>query len=183
MDPYPPKLMLFVSPGFCELLRRSLTSLMYADNTLIYDTHCLFRDVANCSNMIDCSAECVCRVPADTTTLNNWTLNNNTTFNARKCMSMAISRSSESAVGSLSLDGEVIPCYDSVKHLGVMLSSKLSWSSHIDSLVNKTAPKISLKSGWCIAASAVLGDKSDLPVVSPAYAGVRIASMGELLSA
>ena len=74
---------------------------------------------------------------ADTTTLSNWALNNNTTFNARKSMSTAISRSSESVVGSLSLNGELIPCYDSVKHLGVM--SKLSWSSDIDSLVNKTA--------------------------------------------
>ena len=120
------------------------TSTMYADDTLLYDVNCQYRDVARQSYPPEVGTECTCMVAADTSALCGWAQNNNTIFNAAKSASMVISRSRDSAVGELHLDGDTIPCCETTSHLGVRLSSRLTWSAHIESLVSKTASRITL---------------------------------------
>ena len=112
----------------------------------IYDVNCQYRDVARQSYPPEVGTECTCMVAADTSALCDWAQNNNTIFNAAKSASMVISRSRDSAVGELHLDGDTIPCCETTNHLGVRLSSRLTWSAHIESLVSKTASS----SGWLI---------------------------------
>ena len=59
-------------------------------------------------------------------------------------VSMVIPRSRMRTAGELSLDRDVIPCSGSTKHLGVVITAKLLRSTHIDRLLHKVAPKVSL---------------------------------------
>ena len=122
------------------------TPMMYADDTLLYDTDCQRCGDASGGSTLSGqhSASCVCTVARDTANLSTWAQNSGTVFNPSKSVAMAISRSNRCAVGELSLNGEVILHQDSTKHLGVVLTTKLSWSSHIEYLLRKVAPKVLL---------------------------------------
>ena len=117
---------------------------MYADDTLLYDTHCQYGNVSGSNSANHCASSCVCTVAADTSALSRWAQDTNTTFNASKSVSLVVPRSSRCTVGELSLAGDRISRTESTKHLGVMLTSNLSWSSHISHLLQKVAPKVTL---------------------------------------
>lgn len=125
------------------------TTSMYADDTLLYDTHCQHSSQASTTGSDSAMSgsnvrSCVCTVAADTEALSKWAEDTNSVFNASKSVSMVITCSRKRTVGELTLAGDVIPCSETTKHLGVVLTSNLSWSSHIDHLLQKVAPKVSL---------------------------------------
>ena len=72
------------------------------------------------------------------------------TFNASKCKCMMISRKRSRNVNSpsLTLNGshlEVVECY---KYLGLLLTSDLSWSNHIETMCTKVRKLLGLLYRW-----------------------------------
>ena len=68
-------------------------------------------------------------------------------FNAAKSAELMFHRSSTApdvAGATISFDGLPVPNPSSVRHLGVVLSSSLSWSAHIASLGRQVGWKVSL---------------------------------------
>ncbi len=109
---------------------------LFADDTLVYD-RCTGVDLQSC-----------CRLQEDLTRINTWAENWATTFNASKSAVMVISRRQQrnSAIPEanlqLTLGNADIPNVDATKHLGIQISSKLSWSPHVHCLLKRVAHKV-----------------------------------------
>ena len=75
----------------------------------------------------------------DITAIENWTAANNLQFNISKCKYMMISRrrTPEIQVPPLTLNGVPLERVETFKYLGLLLSSDLSWSNHIDSVCSR----------------------------------------------
>ena len=109
---------------------------MFADDTLMYD-HC---------SGINGESPC-CRLGNDIPRLDTWASEWCTTFNASKSAHMLITgnrrlRNFSRPVSSLSISGDVIPLVRSTVHLGICLSSTLSWSEHITRLIHRVQFKV-----------------------------------------
>ena len=107
---------------------------MFADDTLMSD---------HCSGIND-ESPC-CRLGNDIPRLDTWASEGCTTFNASKSTHMLITgnrrlRNFSRPVSSLSISGDVIPLVRSTVHLGICLSSTLSWSEHITRLIHRSRP-------------------------------------------
>ena len=81
-----------------------------------------------------------CRLGNDIPRLDTWASEWCTTFNASKSAHMLITgnrrlRNFSRPVSSLSISGDFIPWVRSTVHLGICLSSTLSWSEHITRLI------------------------------------------------
>ena len=59
------------------------------------------------------------------------------TFKSEKCEVLELGRVKRSLPTSYLLNGQKLSVVDKHKHLGVIISTKLSWSSHIDEAVAK----------------------------------------------
>ena len=71
----------------------------------------------------------------DITAIENWTTANNLQFNISKCKYMMLSRRTpEIQVSPVTLNGVPLETF---KYLGLLLSSDLSWSNHIDSVCSR----------------------------------------------
>ena len=155
----------------------SSSSAMFADDTLVYTVGC------------DChenkpSAERACTVALDVSALSQWSKVWNTVFNTAKSNDMLISRRrSSSAAAPLTLDGVDIPRLSMTKHLGVMLSNKLSWAEHVKALAMKVAPKVALLRwlayrlrlpGFVISRCFVSMVRPILEYAGPAWTGCRV---------
>ena len=72
----------------------------------------------------------------DITAIENWTAANNLQFNISKCKYMMISRrrTPDIKVPPLTLNGVPLERVETFKYLGLLLSSDLSWSNHIDAV-------------------------------------------------
>ena len=75
----------------------------------------------------------------DINTIENWTLSNCLQFNILKCKYMVIyrRRNPEKHNPLLLLNGEPIERVETFKYLGILLSTDLSWSRHIDSVCSR----------------------------------------------
>ena len=75
----------------------------------------------------------------DITAIENWTAAKNLQFNISKCRYMMISRrrTPEIQVPPLTLNGVPLERVETFKYLGLLLSSDLSWSNHIDSVCSR----------------------------------------------
>ena len=76
-----------------------------------------------------------------------WTTNNYLHFNTAKCKQMVISRKRKRngiLPPPLTLKGEQLEQVDSYKYLGLLLSSDLSWSTHVESICSKTRKLLGL---------------------------------------
>ena len=77
--------------------------------------------------------------------LNQWVGCNHLQLNPSKCKSMLISRKRRGLhPPPLLLDGMPLEQVENFKYLGILLSSDLSWSAHIDSICNKARKLIGL---------------------------------------
>ena len=83
---------------------------------------------------------------SDIDALSNWTTRNFMTFNTTKCKFMLISRKRSHYVSTtpLSLNGCILEKVPSFKYLGIMISSDLSWSEHIQRACGKARKIIGL---------------------------------------
>ena len=104
------------------------TSCLFADDTLVYDTEC------------STAPSSCCRLPRDAHSLDSWAAAWNTRFNAEKSAHMTISKKRLSFNSDVSLGGKAVPRVSCFKHLGVHLTSTLSWSPHVTAICRKAAP-------------------------------------------
>ena len=96
---------------------------LFADDTKIY------RELSHDS---DTSV-----LQSDLDSLEEWTRNWQVKFNPEKCENMRISYKQDKRNRQYYLSNARLKCVDSYKDLGVIMSRDLSWSNHVDTLVNK----------------------------------------------
>ena len=106
------------------------TCALFADDTLLYD---------RCYGV--CTDQPCCRLEEDIRSLDTWADGWCTTFNASKSAHMFISskhrRTGDTSRSSLSLSGGIIPLVRTTAHLGVRISSTLSWSDHMSNIIRR----------------------------------------------
>ena len=77
--------------------------------------------------------------------ISDWVSLNKLMFNPTKCKAMTISRKRNSVYpAQFLLNGIPLEQVETFKYLGVLLSSDLSWSAHIDSICTKARKVIGL---------------------------------------
>ena len=105
----------------------SSSTAMFADDTQLYD-RCL-----NSPN------QCNCRISEDLERNSNWANQWDTTFNASKSMHMFFNLRQPKTGTSpiLTLGAVEIPFTERTRHLGVVLTSSLKWTDHVQSLIRK----------------------------------------------
>ena len=84
------------------------------------------------------------RVQEDVTTIDRWMSQNFLTLNATKCKQMVITRSRTHHSHQLYLASQPLECVQRYKYLGVIITSNLSWSEHIQSICNKSRKLVGL---------------------------------------
>ena len=79
-------------------------------------------------------------------TISDWVKCNNLTLNPTKCKTMVISRKRNSVKphAQFTLNSSPLEQVETFKYLGILLSSDLSWSSHIDFICTKARKLIGL---------------------------------------
>ncbi len=145
--------------------RLSTTSALFADDALMYDSDCRGSNLPVCCHLYD-----------DLSRIDSWADTWNTTFNATKSSHMLVSRRHlEAETTELVLNGTPIPRVDRVKHLGLTITSKLHWSCHVQSMLQRIAYKVFILKRLAYRfGSAVVIKRLYLGVVRPSleYAGV-----------
>ena len=102
---------------------------LYADDVLLYKTISSSSDYEDLQRSVDC--------------VSTWSYENFLNLNQTKCKFMLISRKRNPVLclKPLQLNGVVLDSVQSFKYLGVMLTSDMSWSTHV-SMVCSRARKI-----------------------------------------
>ena len=99
---------------------------MFADNTALY---------YSCNN----TDEILRRLNDDLESISRWIKLNGLALNPKKCEYMVIGspkRLNHVKFGTLMLNGVAIKRVETLKYLGIVLDSNMSWSSHIEYLCN-----------------------------------------------
>ena len=106
---------------------------LFADDSLVYDTNCSGDSLAPC-----------CQLQDDLNEVQSWADTWASKFNAEKSAHVRFSkRQLASESPQLCLSSAAIPAKDSVKHLGVCLTSSLWWSAHVKMVMQQTSCKMS----------------------------------------
>ena len=106
-------------------------SCLFADDTLLY---------AFAPNVDSCKS-----LQKDSEQLDAWAETWNTTFNAEKSAHLVFCSNVGNVPGyTVQLQGIPVPSVTATRHLGVHLSSTLSWSKHISTLRSRVAPLVGL---------------------------------------
>ena len=86
------------------------------------------------------------RLQKDVEALGKWANDNYLTFNPSKSKAMVFSRKRNpvQAPSYLSLNGSTLEIVDSVKYLGITISSDLSWTKHINIISSKARKLVGL---------------------------------------
>ena len=104
---------------------------LYTDDMLLYKPVKLPEDFKHLQSDID--------------HISDWVSSNNLTLNPNKCKFMIISRKRNSVQPpQLILNDTPLEQVETFKYLGVLLSSELSWSVHIESICTKASKLIGL---------------------------------------
>ena len=114
------------------LLSDGSTLNLYADDMLLYKPVKSIEDIHHLQMDIDCISE--------------WVSCNKLTLNPTKCKTMVISRKRNSVQpdAQFVLNGRPLEQVETFKYLGILLSSDLSWSAHIESICTKARKLIGL---------------------------------------
>ena len=96
---------------------------LFADDTKIY------RELNNVNDTFV--------LQSDLDSLENWTKSWQVKFNSEKCEVMRITHKQDKSIHPYYLSNTELRFVDSYKDLGVNMSRDLSWSNHVDVIVNK----------------------------------------------
>ena len=101
---------------------------MYADDVQLYLT-CKPQDTNECIRLINC----------DILNISNWAQQNYLKLNPDKSKCIIISRKSINieSIDTIILQNEVVEYVETIKNLGVVFNTKLSWSNHINVAIGK----------------------------------------------
>ena len=102
---------------------------LFADDTLLYS--CCTGGGQQCCSQLQGNLDCASQWADD------WA----TTFNPEKSVHMVVSRRQRAAV-NLTLGSIAIPPAQETRHLGVRISSNLTWSTHIQDVIKRTSYKV-----------------------------------------
>ena len=140
-----PKMTKIASRGSClsdlpSVVRGS--SALFADDTLAYD-HCT-GTISSANPDCSSSSSC-CRLQSDVQTVNHWSNQTSTTFNPSKSVVMAFRGKRKDALSSdecdILLGDSPVPHCAETKHLGVTITQSLSWTPHVDKLLQHASYK------------------------------------------
>ena len=124
---------------------------LFADDCLLY------RTISSIEDQL--------KLQADLKSLEDWASTWGMSFNPSKCTIMAISRSSSPFIFFYSLCGVILQQVDEAKYLGILLSSDLMWSKHIQHLVSKTNSTMGLLWRNLTTSSAKLREQAFISLV------------------
>ena len=123
-----PLLFIIYINGLCNIsLSPSAKLIMYADDILLYQPYNSISDISLIQSNID--------------SVSSWISSHSLTVNVSKTKYMFISLKSSSSFSSLpllSLNGSSLELVSSFRYLGVLITSNLSWSLHIQSICRKS---------------------------------------------
>jgi hypothetical protein len=80
----------------------------------------------------------------DLLTVFSWAKTWGMSFNIKKCVHLTISNKRKPLEHAYTVDGETIPKENSIKYLGVTITSNLSWTKHIESIRAKASRTLGL---------------------------------------
>ena len=104
---------------------------VYADRILLYRPISCQRDFAALQD--------------DINKLDTWVNTNSLQFNTSKCKYMVVSRKRSSITpASLILQGHYLECVECFKYLGLLLSTDLSWTAHVETVCSKAKKLLGL---------------------------------------
>ena len=106
----------------------------------------LFADDAKCYRSVEDSSDCT-NFQHDINMLYDWSLRWGLAYNLDKCVVTRITRKRNSSIPSLATSpyeagGHALAVVSSKKHLGVIVTDKLTWNSHIECVVAKANWKL-----------------------------------------
>ena len=108
---------------------------LYADDTKLYK---------RITSICDCQSQ-------QTTlgNLNSWSKHNRIKFNTSKCKSLTVTRKKSTLVHEYTLDTAQLERVSTQKHLGVYITSSLSWKPHIHAITAKANKLLELLKRTC----------------------------------
>ena len=114
---------------YCSSFISMISQTISLPRWLFADDCVLFREVQAREDQLE--------LQNDLTKLITWSNRLQMTFNPEKCEVLKLGRVKRSLSTSYFLNGQKLSVVAKHKHLGVILSTNLSWSSHIDEAVDK----------------------------------------------
>ncbi len=126
-----PLLFLIYIDGLSGIQLSGGTIVLFADDLLLH-------------RVITCTEDLAC-IQNDIDELCNWLSSYKLTLNPRKCKSLLISRKRLQTVShTMYVDGNALERVSSYRYLGIMISSDLAWSNHIQAITTKARRQIGL---------------------------------------
>ena len=125
-----------------KVVENGTMSALFADDTKVYRT---ITSVSDCDQLQQAL-----------TNLDVWSSDNNITFNALKCNVLSGTRKKTPISYVYCLGSEQLPKVEEEKDLGVTLSSKLLWDSHVYELTSKANKLFGLLKRTCPSLTAGL---------------------------
>ena len=103
----------------------------------------LFADDAKCYTNVKTSSDCE-RLQADLNALVSWSNTWQLNFHPSKCQVITMSRRRKPVVFDYIMDGNSLSKIDTIKDLGVDISAKLVWDTHVNRVVKKCNRKMGM---------------------------------------
>ena len=119
------------------------SSALFADDTLAYDrcTGTISSANPDCSSSSSC-----CRLQSDLQNVNHWSNQTATTFNPSKSAVMVFRGKRKDKLSrdkcDILLGDSPVPHCAETKHLGVTITQSLSWTPHVDKLLQRVSYKV-----------------------------------------
>lgn len=110
-------------------------SALYADDTKLYRKISSPTDVENLQQAVD--------------NLHSWSIHNNISFKASKCEVLTITRKKNPLIYDYHLGNIILKRVTEEKDLGVMVTSKLTWDSHVHMVTTKVNRLLGLLRRTC----------------------------------
>ena len=119
------------------------SSALFADDTLAYDR---FTGTISSANPDCSSSSSCCRLQSDLQNVNHWSNQTATTFNPSKSAVMVFRGKRKDKLSrdecDILLGDSPVPHCAETKHLGVTITKSLSWTPHVDKLLQRVSYKV-----------------------------------------
>ena len=103
----------------------------------------LFADDAKCCRKITTIEDCRL-LQQDLTRIIEWSKTWKMKFNAGKCQVLSVTRKAHKIVYNYTINGTNLEQVSSIKDLGVIINTSLTWDKHIENIINKTYRKLGM---------------------------------------